>query len=272
MSQIQRANLAGLECVVAEPPNLHGDTETLVCLHGIGGDDASFLPQMHSLSDLYRVVSWNMPGYRQSRPLKQYSFDTLCTRLIELLNALDVQKAHLMGQSIGGMLAQELYHTQPQRVKSLVLIATTSAFGGSDDSFEEAFLEARLKPLDQGVSMSELAQTAIPAIVGSRCTPAAVQAAIESMQELSVQTYREILRCLVTFNRRTELPLIRCPVCLIAGSEDSNSPARTMKKMADQLPHSEFHVIEGAGHLVNLECAGKTNSLVKKFLKTVFSS
>ena len=50
-------------------------TNSLICLHGIGGDDKSFEPQLKNLSSKYRVVSWNMPGYKGSKTLENYSFE-----------------------------------------------------------------------------------------------------------------------------------------------------------------------------------------------------
>ena len=81
--------------------------------------------------------------------------------------------------------------------------------------------------------------------------------------------YRQVLDCLVTFSRRQEWSDIHCPVCLVAGSEDTNSPSVTMKKMADKLPHAEFHEIEGAGHLINLEQGTRFNNIVYDFLRGI---
>ena len=81
--------------------------ETIICLHGIGGDYESFEPQVNGLSDKYRIISWNMPGYKDSKPLEKYSFENLSIALNEFLINLNLEKVNLMGQSIGGMLAQE---------------------------------------------------------------------------------------------------------------------------------------------------------------------
>jgi len=265
-AQIPRRVLADIEFTDISPEAADGPVETIVCLHGIGGDDASFLPQSIDLSDRYRVIAWNMPGYRGSRPLEVQSFSTLSDALYNFLQALDIGPVHQLGQSIGGMIAQDFAHRHPQLVKSLVLIATTSAFGGRDESFKHAFLHARLKPLDDGKTMQELATETVPMITGSKVTDAASNAAVRSMSAVPVNTYREVLKCLVTFDRRAELSTIQSPVCLIAGSEDTNAPAVTMKKMSDKLPNSEYHELEGAGHLVNIELSEDSNRIIRQFL------
>lgn len=242
---------------------------TVICLHGIGGDDNSFTPQLKALSLTHRVIAWNMPGYGNSLPLSMTSFNMLVNALENFMDALDIDAGHLLGQSIGGMLAMEFALTHPRRSNSLTLIATTAAFGGRDSSFKDAFLAARLAPLDKGLGMADLAEAFVPEITGSLISAAALEAAITSMAAVPLKTYRNILQCLVTFNRRNDIRQLQCPVCLIAGSEDNNAPARTMRKMADVIPQAEFHNILGAGHLVNLEVPEKTSQIIQQFLHRI---
>lgn len=260
-----RTIIADIDCLISEPDVTDAETETIVCLHGIGGDDASFEPQQR-LANQYRVVSWNMPGYRESKVISPLSFEALADALHKLISTLDADGVHLMGQSIGGMIAQEMYCRYPDDIKSLILVATTSAFGGRDESFKNAFLEARLKPLDAGMSMQQVASAAMPEIVGKNTELHIIEAAVNSMASLSSDVYRDVLSCLVTFNRRSEWSQISCPVCLVSGSEDTNAPAATMQKMAGGLPHAVCHEIEGAGHLVNLEKGSEFNDIVHAFL------
>jgi pimeloyl-ACP methyl ester carboxylesterase len=184
---------------------------------------------------------------------------------VDLLDALGLEQAHLCGQSIGGMIAIETACCFPDRVASLALIATTSAFGGRDDSFKDAFVAARLKPLDEGKTLTELARGFVPDITGPVASAEALEAATQSMAAVPEATYRDIIRCLVTFNRRTDIATLDHPACLIAGEVDQNAPARTMAKMAEAMRDAEFHEIKGAGHLVNLEAGDETNRILRAF-------
>ncbi len=267
---IVRRKLAGIEFSVAEPSTVTADTDTIVFMHGIGGDDTSFEMQSNVLAEKYRVIAWNMPGYRNSDVIEPVSFKGLADTLANLLDALAVTTAHVAGQSIGGMVAQEFYCHYPDRVRSLILIATTAAFGGKDSSFRDAFLKARLAPLEQGVSMAELGKEAMPAIVGNAISPAALQGAINAMAMLDVDVYKAVLRCLVTFDRRAALPEIACPVCLIAGENDTNAPASTMEKMSHKMPQAEFNLVSGAGHLVNTEVPDQCNRIITGFIEKNF--
>ena len=241
-------------------------TPVLLFLHGIGGDAESFRPQLDGLSRKRTVMAWNMPGYGGSEPLDDLTFGALADRLAVFLDGLAIDSLHLAGQSIGGMIATEFALRHPDRVKSLILMATTSAFGGRDDCFSREFLKARLEPLENGRTMSDLAREFVPQIMGPSAGREAVNSAIGSMGRVGSEAYRKVISCLVTFDRRNDMETLSCPVCLIAGSEDRNAPARTMERMAAKIVGSEFHVIEGAGHLVNLEAPVETNAIIEKFL------
>ena len=237
----------------------------VICLHGIGGDDTSFADQIDQLGER-QIISWNMPGYAASDQLSVMDFSTLANAVIALMDALDIKTAHLAGQSIGGMIAQEIAIRYPDRVSSLVLIATVPSFGGRDDSFKEAFLEARLAPLDAGGTMRDLALEAIPGIMNDDVDQAILQMAIEAMAHIPPAAYRQVLAALVTFNRRDDQHLLTQPCCLIAGEQDNNSPARVMEKMASGLSDATFHIIDKAGHLVNTEAPYAVNGIIKGFL------
>ena len=240
----------------------------LVCLHGIGGDATSFAAQIDGLAGPgRRVLSWDMPGYGSSAPLSEMNFGTLCDRLCAALGALGLEQVVLAGQSIGGMIAQEMAIQHPRRVAGLVLIATVPAFGGRDDSFRDDFLAARLAPLDRGDSMESLAAEAIPAVMGTGADADAVTDAVAAMAAIPEAAYRQVLATLVTFNRREDQHRITCPCLLIAGGEDDNSPARVMEKMASRLPDAALQVIETAGHLVNSEAPEACNPAIEAFLR-----
>ncbi len=242
------------------------DAPPLVCLHGIGGDARSFGPQLEGLANECRVVAWSMPGFGATPCPGPMTFALLADALEALLDQLGLDAAHLLGHSIGGMVAQELAARRPERVRSLVLSATSPAFGRRDGDFQERFVAARLGPLDEGATMAELAAGIVEELVGEDPDPAGLDLARACMAAVPEATYRAAIRCLTTFDRRTDLGRIAVPTLLIAGAEDSNAPAPMMEKMATFIPGAEYRCIEGAGHLANLERPAQFNELVRRFL------
>jgi pimeloyl-ACP methyl ester carboxylesterase len=86
------------------------------------------------------------------------------------------------------------------------------------------------------------------------------------MSQIPASTYRRALEALVTFDRRTQLPLIRVPTLVIAGEHDRNAPPAVMKKMADAIPRSTYLQLNGIGHLQNLEAPDDFDGLLLNFL------
>jgi pimeloyl-ACP methyl ester carboxylesterase len=238
----------------------------LVLIHGIGADGRMFDPVVEHLADADRIVVWNLPGYG-GKPLGgPLGFPGLASALAADLDALGIERAVLLGHSIGGMVVQELAATLPERVRALILSATTAVFGSRDGSFQRAFVEARLGPLEAGQTMARMAAEASPRLLGSSAAPAAAPALVRLMAEVPEATFRAAIQCLVTFDRRADIGRIAAPTLLIAGEEDTNAPLRTMTRMAEAIPGARLEVLRGIGHLAPLECPDRYAEIVRQFL------
>lgn len=239
---------------------------TVVLLHGIGG--AAWGPTLPALAPA-SVLDWPLPGYAGTPMLAETSFVAWARALCDALDAAGIPRADILGHSIGGMLAQEFALTFPERVRSLVLYATTPAFGGRDPSFAEQFLKERLAPLDQGRDMAGLAREMLPAMLGPEAPSGAAEAAIAAMAAVPEAAYRATVRCLTTFNRRDDIARIAQPTLLVAGERDPLAPPRTMERMAQAIRGSRLVVLPGAGHLAHLEYPAAFNAAVADFLRSV---
>src|ERR1051326_7012472 len=118
-------------------------SESLVFLHGVGGDSSLWQPQLEYFSRQYRAIAWDMPGSGASQALPEITFPALAEALCRLLDHLAIERAHLIGHSMGGMIAQEFAAGFPQRLRSLVLSATSPAFGKADGEWQQQFLAKR---------------------------------------------------------------------------------------------------------------------------------
>lgn len=222
---------------------------TMLMLHGISGGAANFdllaplVPDGHAL---------DMPGYGAEPRRGEASFPALADWLCEKMDAMGLETAALFGHSFGGMLALEMAATHPDRVSAIVLCATTPAFGGKDDSFKQAFLARMLGPLDEGATMAELGHDAARGMMAPGAPDQAREIAAHAMGRTPEDVYRDIVRCLTTFNRRDDLERIETPALSLAGDADMTAPAKTMRRMAEAMPNGRFAEIPG-GHLLPLE-------------------
>jgi 3-oxoadipate enol-lactonase len=238
----------------------------LVLIHGIGADGRMFEPVVERLADAAHIVVWNLPGYG-GKPLDgPLTFPSLAAALAADFDTLGIDRAVLLGHSIGGMVVQELAATSPERVCGLILSATTAVFGSRDGSFQREFVQARLGPLDAGQTMAEMAAEVAPRLLGSAAAPEAAPAIIKLMSEVPEATFRAAVACLVTFNRRAELQRIAVPTLMIAGEEDTNAPLKAMARMAEVVAGSRLEVLSRTGHLAPLECPDRYAEIVQRFL------
>jgi 3-oxoadipate enol-lactonase len=244
-----------------------GGGPTVLMLHGIGGGHLAFAPQVETLaSSGYRAVAWDMPGYGHSAPIEPYTFKGLAESCIALIETLRCGTVTLVGHSMGGMVAQEVVARRPELVDRLVLCGTSPSFGKPDGDWQRDFIAQRTAPLDAGKSMAELAEVLVPQMVGPGSLPEGVRLASHCMSLVPAATYRRALECIVTFDRRANLPNIHAPTLLVAGEHDRNAPPAVMRKMAAQIVGSTYLEMKGVGHLQNLEAPDEFDALLLNFL------
>ncbi|MXY38535.1 MAG: alpha/beta fold hydrolase [Rhodospirillaceae bacterium] len=243
--------------------------DTVLFLHGIGGDSGSFADNLPALPEGWRGLAWDAPGYGDSAPLDEMTFETLATAAIRLLDAQRVRRAVIVGHSMGGMIAQEIAARHPERVRGLVLFATSASFGGRDALFRMKFLADRLAPLDRGMTPGDIARPLVPSLFGPEPPPGALERAVASMAALSSATYRQALNCIVHFDRKDDLARIACPTLALAAEHDMLAPPRTMERMAQAVPGARYRCLAGAGHLANMEDPAAFNAEIGGFLQDI---
>lgn len=238
----------------------------LVFLHGIGGGPALWRAQLDALAGTHRCIAWEMPGYGHTAMLPATTFPALAEALGRLMDWAAAPAAHLVGHSMGGMIALEFAARFPARVLSLVLSGCSAAFGGSGGAWQAAFIAQRTRPLDEGKGMAGVAPAVVDGLLGEAPDPAARAKAIAAMAAIPEAAYRAALACLVTFDRRDALAGLSMPVLLLAGERDTVAPPELMKRMQARIPGARYVEIPAAGHLANLERPLAFNAALEAFL------
>jgi len=241
---------------------------SLLFLHGLGADAGVWAELRAALEARgHPTRAFDLPGYGGTPRVPEPSIAAFAEALAARLEREVSGPVVVVGHSIGGMVALELALRWPERVAALVLCATTAAFGSRDGSFQQRFLEERLAPLEAGRRLAELAPEVIPRLVGRDPDPQGLRRAVEAMARVPEAAWRDALRALVGFDRRSDLAHVRVPVLLVAGARDVQAPAATMKRMAVRLPDAVFALVSGAGHLVPFEQPRAFRALVERFLR-----
>ena len=112
------------------------------------------------------------------------------------------------------MVAQEYIVQQANRIRTLTLFATSSAFGKPDGEWQRNFIRQRLKPLDDGGNMEAVASQMVHGLFGVNPDPALVEEASSSIASCPLESYRAAVQYMVSFDRRTELTRIQTPTLL----------------------------------------------------------
>ena len=242
-----------------------GAGEPVVFLHGLGGSRTSWAPQLAGLSGTFRCIAWDMPGYGASAPVAPLTFAAIADAVALLLDAAGAERAHLVGESFGGMHALHAALHHPDRVGCLVLANTSAAFG-LDGTDPAAWRAARLAPLDAGLTPADIAKDVLAAIAGPALSPDQLAMRVAGFARIPAAGLRAAVECLPTHDVRERLGEIAAPALVIAGELDTETPVAYSRILADRLPDAELAVLDGVGHLAVTEAPHTVNRLVRKFL------
>ena len=244
-----------------------GRGNPVVFLHGLGGSREAWGPQLRGLSDQFRCIAWDMPGYGDSAPLIPLTYRAIADRLVGLLDELQIEQADLVGLSFGGMHALHMAIHHPDRVGRLVLADTSPAFGMDGTTVAE-WTSARLAPIEAGATPADLAGPVIDAITAVTLSGQVRTETLAAFARISTEGFTAAVRCLPTNDVRDQLAVISHPALVVVGELDTETPPAYAKTLADGLPNSELHVLPGVGHLSPAEAPDAFNELVASFLST----
>jgi pimeloyl-ACP methyl ester carboxylesterase len=186
-----------------------------------------------------------------------------------LMDTLGIASAHVYGQSMGGMIAQELALRHPHRVRTIVLGSTLC--GGRSSvapSTESVALLASLNNL----SPEEAAERALPLLYSEEFIAREHDALVQrSLRESELRPppeawSRQMLAAThhTTYDR---IPQIACPTLIVTGDDDKIVPAENSRIMAERIPDARLVTLSKAGHGYLVECAEESNAIVLEFLR-----
>ncbi len=245
-----------------------GSGQTVVMLHGIGGNRRNWHGQLEVLAAGHHAIACDARGYGGSDDYDgALDFADFSHDLRRLLDHVGAATAHLCGLSMGGRVVLDFYERYPERVRSLILVDT---FPGFDVSFTQAgrerFVRDRRQPLLEGKTLGDIAPALARSLVSPTAGPAVIQELIDSMCMLHVESYLKTIEAMTMYTPVTDVSKIQVPVQIIVGADDKLTPPSVSRKMAEAIPKARLLVLEDCGHLSNLEQPQAFNDCVLSFL------
>lgn len=251
-----------------------GKGPLVIFLHGIGGNSLNWTAQLAMLSPYYRAAAWDMRGYGASEDYDgPFLLDDVADDLRQVIDAFATHSAHLVGLSMGGMIALEFYRRFPGHVASLLLCNTNAGLSKDYTPEQKAeFIRLRKTPLLEGRKIEDIIPGMLPALLGEDPSPEAIDNITASLSLLRPNSYIKAIEAIMDFDCSDVLDRINVPVRLIAGSEDTVTPPQTMAAMCSHIVGTRLTVIEQAGHLSNLEQPDVFNQILLEFLASATRS
>jgi 3-oxoadipate enol-lactonase len=245
---------------------IDGEGLTVCLLHPVGLDCNCWGALVAVLAPRYRVLRVDLRGHgRSDTPPPPYSLGDFGADVHALLRQLHVAPVHVIGLSLGGMVAQVLALEHPDDVRSLVLADTNSTLGPEARRAMVERGEAARRGGMTSILESTLSRWFTPGFMGSEVVDETRRRLIAD----SVEGWAATWRAISELDTEPRLPEIRVPTLVIIGECDLSVPVARARAMADRIPGAAFHVVPGAPHMAPLERPNLFNPPVLKFLANI---
>jgi 3-oxoadipate enol-lactonase len=238
--------------------------DVLVLINALGTDLRLWEPQMDELTRHFRVIRYDCRGHGESDvPPNPATIDRLGADLVELLDCLNVERAHLCGISLGGFTALWAAAYHRERV-GRVVFANTAARLGSAESWDE-----RIRAVQAG-GLAAISETVVGRFLGATFRaehPDETRRIRDMVEATPAAGYIAACAALREADLRNVVSRIRAPSLIVAGELDQSTPLRQSEELHTSIAGSELVVLPGAAHLTNVEQAEKFTPIVTTFLR-----
>jgi pimeloyl-ACP methyl ester carboxylesterase len=242
-----------------------GSGPPLVILPGAMDDGRWWERQLRDLSDAFTVVVWDAPGCGSSTdPPADWSLADFADCVASLVDAIDLAPVHLLGLSFGGGLAIEVFHRHPGLVRSFLLISAYAGWVGSlgpDEARERVAVAERMPEM----STDDLVDASLATLVAPSIRDDEGEWVERLLRDARTESAPTVARALAV-DLRDVLPTIDVPTLVVHGSHDMRARRSVADELVARIPGAEMAVVDGAGHLVNVDAPELLAIEVRAFL------
>jgi pimeloyl-ACP methyl ester carboxylesterase len=237
---------------------VEGEGPPVVFVHGLGGTSNCFQPMLASFAG-FRCIRLDLPGSgRSPRPYERLTIAHLAAAVIEVLRGVTGAPTHLVGHSLGTLVAQHVAVEAPDRVRSLSLFGPIMA--PTDAARERLRERARAARRDM-VAVAD-------AIARSLSDPLAAAFLRESHMRQDREGFAQSCEALAEAEA-ADLRLIRCPALIATGDEDGVAPPSAAQALAEKLRGAKVKIFERCGHWTPLERPKECGKFATDFIRSV---
>ena len=246
---------------------LHGPegADMIVLSNGVLMSTASWALQVPILSRHYRVLLYDCRGmWKSAHPKGPYSMELHADDLAALLDALQIEEAHIAGISYGAEVSMAFAIKYPRRVKSLFLSSAVSESGPVLKGFIQTWSAAARTRDPQRLFEASYMLNFSDSYIAANSV--ALEAAASRYPQLDMNAVLELLDCFDHMDITDELHLIQAPTLALVGENDNLKPRKYSERIVQEIPGAQLVSIPGAGHAVCLEKPDLFNAILLGFV------
>ncbi|TFG14394.1 MAG: alpha/beta hydrolase [Promethearchaeota archaeon] len=268
--------------------DIQGEGNPVILIHGFSDRKEHWRAQVGTLSQHFKVIRMDNRGAGKSeRPEGEYTMEIYASDVAGLMDYLGINRSHIIGHSLGGMIAQNFAILYPERVEKLILINTIPGLKPPGENIDEAIKMYRENAINghKAIMKDPLNEF----LKGAKASysrnfwksmkenPKKKFHDIWSVEDLinekiengpTIKDLSNQAHALSTHNTYNRLNEIKSEVLILSAEKDKSCPKSMGEKMHELIPNSNFIVIKGAAHQSILEKAPKVNQLIIDFLKS----
>lgn len=250
----------------------HGTGDDLILIGGLGADHQVWKSTLRLFSRHFRVTIFDNRGAgKSSTPDKAYSIELMAKDVLQLMDALSISRANIIGHSMGGCIAQQVCLLAPQHVKKCIIACTRA----KPTVLANMILSMREKLQRVNVSDELLVEYVMPFLFSEAFLKSSahvkgfIQWTMQNPNPQSARSFANQLHAVMTHNIFDRLHEIEVPTLVIAGAEDILMPANQAEIVSKTLKNGRFMIMDGCAHMPHVEKSKEFGEIVRKFLDQV---
>lgn len=236
--------------------------EPLVFLHGVGSDKSVWAGQLHHFGreTWGRAIAFDYPGYGESEPAASATRDDFALAILAAMDALQIERAHVCGLSLGGVVAIAMQAMAPGRCASLIIADSFASHPDGRVIYDRSVAASQ--------DMRALAEARVGALLASEDL-AIRNDIIDTMARIDPAAYRMGAEAVWLADQADRAAAIDVPTLVLVGDLDPVTPPSLSEELARLIPGAQLKVIPRASHLANLDNPAEFNRAIDDFLSGI---
>jgi 3-oxoadipate enol-lactonase len=219
-------------------------------------------PQLAHFAQQRRTLAFDYPGYGESDPAPEGTTrEDYASAIVSAMHELGVNRAHICGLSLGGVVAIAMHHAASDRCASLILADTFAVHPEGRAIYERSLAGSR--------DLRAMAEARVDILIAQPADQAVRTEVVETMARIDPAAYRIGAEAVWLADQRERAQAIDVPTLILVGDQDLVTPPELSSELLDLIPDARMQVIAGAGHLGNIEKPGEFNRIVGDFVRGI---